>query len=93
MADGDEHGVISEPFITIFQLSDYAQGLIGVEKELYLEKLTKCNIDCPYYIPKEHWVSDPAIIEKISPRQLSEHEVYMYFPAAEIKSIPTTNAD
>ncbi|KZS03336.1 Uncharacterized protein APZ42_033965, partial [Daphnia magna] len=81
MADGDNHVVISEPVITIFQLSDYAKGLVGVEKEFYLEKLTKCNIDYPYYIPKEHWVCDPSIIEKISPRQLSEHDVYMYLIA------------
>ncbi|KAK4005665.1 hypothetical protein OUZ56_010708 [Daphnia magna] len=57
MADGDNHVVISEPVITIFQLN------------------------CPYYIPKEHWVCDPSIIEKISPRQLSEHDVYMYLIA------------
>lgn len=32
-------------------------------------------------IPKEHLVCDPAIIEKISQRQLSEHEVYMHLIA------------
>ncbi|KAK4024683.1 hypothetical protein OUZ56_010105 [Daphnia magna] len=69
--------VISEPVITIFQLSDYAKGLVGVDRQTYLDKLMKCNIDCPYFIPKEHWVVDPAIIQKISPRQLTEHEVYI----------------
>ncbi len=29
--------VISEPVITIFQLSDYAKGLVGVDKQTYLD--------------------------------------------------------
>ena len=71
--------VIIDPVITVFQLSAYANGLSADEKKLYLDKL--CNIDCPYFIPKEHWIFDPATIEKISPRQLTEQEVSMHLIA------------
>lgn len=74
--------VISEPVVTIFQLSDYAKGLVGVDKQTYLDKLMKCNIHLRYYfIPKEHWVVDPATIETISPQQLTGHEVYIHLIA------------
>lgn len=65
--------VIIDPVITVFQLSAYANGLSADEKKLYLDKV--CNI------PKKHWIFDPATIEKISPRQLTEQEVYMHLIA------------
>jgi hypothetical protein len=81
-ASGNETtDVIIDPVITVFQLSAYANGLTGDEKQLYLDKLTKCNIDCPYFIPKEHWIFGAATIEKISPRQLTEHELYTHLIA------------
>jgi hypothetical protein len=42
---------------------------------------TILHIDCPYFIPKENWIFDAATIENISPRQLTEHEVYMHLIA------------
>lgn len=40
-------GLIREPIITICELSDYAQGLDEKDKRQYVEKLVKCEIDCP----------------------------------------------
>jgi len=39
--------------ITLFKLSAYAEGLVSKEKQIYIEKLCKCNVDCPYVLPKE----------------------------------------
>ncbi|KZR96147.1 Uncharacterized protein APZ42_009681 [Daphnia magna] len=40
-------GLIREPIITICELSDYAQGFDEKDKRQYVEKLVKCEIDCP----------------------------------------------
>jgi len=31
----------------------FAEGLVSKEKEIYIDKLCKCNVDCPYVLPKE----------------------------------------
>jgi hypothetical protein len=66
--------------ISLFKLSDYAKGLIHKEKEIYLEKLCKCNVDCPYVLPKEMWQKTISVIEKFLP-PIREHELYMYLIA------------
>ncbi len=49
--------LISEPIITLHQLSDYAKRLDEQERHLYLEKLIKCDVDCPYCIPEQNWLA------------------------------------
>lgn len=56
MSISEENGLILSPIITICQFSEYANALEDKEKQLYLEKLVKYEIDCPFFIPKHNWV-------------------------------------
>lgn len=70
--------------ITLFKLSAYAEGLVSNEKEIYMDKLCKCNVDCPYVLPKEMWQKSIKVLEKFQPT-ITEHELYMYLIARRSK--------
>ncbi len=72
-------GLIREPIITICELSDYAQGLDKKYKRQYVEKLVKCEIDCPFFILQQMWVV-AVVIEKLCP-SFTEHDIYVYLIA------------
>jgi hypothetical protein len=63
--------------IILFKYSAYAEGLVSKEKEIYIDKLCKCNVDCPYVLPKEMWQKSITVLEKFL-STITEHELYMY---------------
>ena len=73
-------GLIREPIITICELSDYAHGLDEKDKRQYVEKLVKCEIDCPFFIAQQMWVVEAVVIEKLCP-SFTEHDIYVYLIA------------
>ena len=66
MGDSNVSNVIPQT-INLFKLSDYANGLVQIEKDIYLEKLVKVNIDCPYLFPDQMWQTSVTLLETFLP--------------------------
>jgi hypothetical protein len=69
--------VILNPIITLFQLSDYAKKLNDSDRQLYLAKLVKCDIDCPFYIHSQLWKTTAKEIEELCP-SITEQDLYRF---------------
>ncbi|KAK4007384.1 hypothetical protein OUZ56_012541 [Daphnia magna] len=66
--------------INLFKLSDYANGLVQIEKDIYLEKLLKVNIDCPYLFPDQMWQTSIKLLETFLSK-IDRHTLYIYLIA------------
>ena len=72
--------LVSEQVITLHQLSVYANGLEDQQRQLYVEKLTKCDVDCPYFIPEQNWLANSELIEQICP-PITEEDLFIFLIA------------
>ena len=79
MGDSNVSNVIPQT-INLFKLSDYANGLVQIEKDIYLEKLVKVNIDCPYLFPDQMWQTSVTLLETFLPK-IDRQTLYIYLIA------------